>query len=353
MASVADNLDELGWRRFARGAAPQPAESLALARVATEHRGYFDLFGLGPEPFDVADNAVVSSAFRRRTETALDYPSVGDWVMVDPGAGPEGADLIEGVIDRVSMFVRRAPGRDPRPQVVGANIDHVLIVTGLDGDLSERRLERYLAVVYGSHSAPTIVLSKADRLVDEGQLDDALAAVARVAPDVPVVVTSAVSGRGVDEIEALAEGHATLALVGSSGVGKSSLVNALVGEELQLVQETRQDGRGRHTTVRRDLIPLAGGGLLLDTPGMREVQLWDDSGLDLTFPEISDAAVDCRFGDCAHGSEPGCAVEAAVSAGAISEARLASYRQLVAEVEQLHDELEDRRRSRGEGRRVR
>ena len=351
--SESPRLSILGWDESHREQLEAPGPGRVLARVATEHRGYYDLFGLEPDPLVVADNAVVSPAFRRGATGPLDFPSVGDWVTVSPAAGAEGADVIETVLSRRSLFVRRAPGREPRPQAVGANIDHVLIVTGLDGDLSERRLERYLAVAYGGHAQPSIVLSKADRAGHSDDIADALVAIDRVAPGVRVIVTSSVSRRGVDELAELAADNSTVALVGSSGVGKSSLVNALVGEQLQLVQETRQDGRGRHTTVRRDLIPMASGGLLLDTPGMREVQLWDDSGLDQAFPEIAEAAADCRFGDCAHSGEPGCAVAAAVDTGLISAARLASYRQLEAEVEALHDELEERRRNRGEGRRER
>ncbi|MCP4958202.1 MAG: ribosome small subunit-dependent GTPase A [Actinomycetia bacterium] len=342
------NLHELGWVESRRH---EVGDGDRVARIATEHRGYYDLFGLFEEPFVVSDNAVVSPALRRDADDLLEFPSVGDWVVVNPAAGPEGADVIESVLERRSIFVRRAPGRDPRPQAVGANIDRVLIVAGLDGDLSERRLERYLAVVYGGGCDPIIVLSKADRVANRDALDDALAAVRRVAPDVPVIVSSATSGIGIDEVAALADENRTVAFVGSSGVGKSSLVNVLLGTELQLVRETRQDGRGRHTTVRRDLIPLDSGGLLLDTPGMREVQLWDNKGLDLAFPEVAEAAESCRFRDCAHNGEPDCAVAEAVAKGLIAHARLASYRQLEGEVDGLNDELEERRRAKGEGRR--
>ena len=333
--------------RSEREADVEPGDQ--VARIGTEHRGYYDVYGLDPDdPFTLTSNAAVTSTFRRGVESPTEYPAVGDWVVVRPGQGHRKSDAIDRVLPRSSEFVRRAPGREPKPQVVGANIDVVLIVTAADGDLSPRRLERYLAVVHGGGAEPVIVVSKADVAED---LPAALAAIGEVAGETPTYVTSLVDGRGVRELAAEVGTGRTVAFVGSSGVGKSSLTNELLGDAVQEVQETRDDGKGRHTTIRRQLLPIGNGGFLLDTPGMREVQLWEPSGLPIVFDEIDDAAAECRFGDCEHRDEPGCAVRDAVEEGLIDPERLASMHQLTAEVEELAEALEDRRRRRGEGRR--
>lgn len=332
--------DRLGWNDRRASEMP-PGEDLVPARVAVEHRGAYDLLGMGD---DLAEGARVSADLRDRASGRLDFPAVGDWVAVRPGAGPRGADLIEAVLPRTSLFVRRAPGRDPRPQVVGTNIDTVFIATSLDGDLNPRRLERYLAVVHGGDAEPVVLVTKTD-LVSEGrELDRARALVASVAPGVEVVPTSVTTGEGLDRlVELIPEGR-TAALVGSSGVGKSTIVNAMMGREVQQVAPTRADGRGRHTTVTRDLLLLPGGGLVVDTPGMREVQLWEGTGLDLVFPEIAARARECRFADCRHISEPGCEVRAAVERGEIAAERLAGRHRLEEELEELRGELEERGR---------
>ncbi len=330
----------LGWDET-RAAEMPPGEDLAPARVAVEHRGAYDLLGLGDE---AAEGARVSAELRDRATGRLDFPAVGDWVAVRTGAGPRGADLIEAVLPRTSLFVRRAPGRDPRPQVVGTNIDTVFIATSLDGDLNARRLERYLAVVHGGNATPVILLTKADLVTDRGELDRARELVSEVAPGVEIVPVSVTTGQGLDRLAELIPPARTAALVGSSGVGKSTIVNTLMGREVQQVAPTRADGRGRHTTVTRDLLVLPGGGLVVDTPGMREVQLWDGSGLDLVFPEIAARALQCRFADCRHVSEPGCAVLAAVERGEIAAERLAGRHRLEEEVEELQTELRERGR---------
>lgn len=339
-------LRVLGWRAERDD---DVASTDLVARVGAEHRGYYDVYGLvAGEPMTLTSNAAVTSTFRRGVESPTEYPAVGDWVVVRPGAGHRGSDAIDRVLPRASEFVRRAPGREPKPQVVGANIDVVLIVTAADGDLSPRRLERYLAVVHGGGADPVIVVSKADIAVE---LDADLALVADVAGSTPVHVTSLVDRRGVSELAAHVGAGRTVAFVGSSGVGKSSLTNALIGESVQDVQAVREDGKGRHTTIRRELLPLDGGGFLLDTPGMREVQLWEPEGLPIVFDEIAEAAMGCRFSDCEHKNEPACAVRDAVASGAIDPERLASMHQLSDEVEELTDALEERRQRRGEGRR--
>jgi ribosome biogenesis GTPase / thiamine phosphate phosphatase len=340
------HLEPLGWRPE-REHDVNPDDT--VARIGVEHRGYYDLYGLNPDdPMDLSTNAAVTSTFRRAVTEPTEFPAVGDWVVVRPGKGHRGSDAIDRVLPRGSEFVRRAPGREPKPQVVGANIDVVLIVTSADADLSPRRLERYLAVVHGGGATPVIVVSKADAAAD---LEAARAVVHQVSGTTKVIATSIIDDRGVAEVHRIVGGGRTVALVGSSGVGKSSLTNALIGDDVQDVQATRSDGKGRHTTIRRHLLPIASGGFLLDTPGIREVQLWEFDGLPIVFDEIYDVAADCRFSDCLHRDEPGCAVRGAVADGRIDPERLTSLHQLEAEIAELDDALEDRRRRQGEGRR--
>jgi ribosome biogenesis GTPase / thiamine phosphate phosphatase len=217
--------------------------------------------------------------------------------------------------------------------VVAANVDVVFLVGAFGADLNVRRLERYLAAGWESGADPVIVLNKSD-LADD--LAGATAEVEAIAFGVPVHAVSAADGTGLEGLARHLEGNRTAALLGSSGVGKSSLVNRLLGSERQDVADLRADGRGRHTTTYRELIPLPGGGLLLDTPGMRELGLWDaDEGIDQAFADVAALAADCRFSDCAHEGEPGCAVLAAVEGGRLPTERLESYRKLLRELQHL------------------
>jgi ribosome biogenesis GTPase len=216
---------------------------------------------------------------------------------------------------------------------VAANVDTVFLVTAFGGDLNARRLERYLTAAWDSGSNPVVVANKADLADDPfGELAD----VEAVALGVPVVTVSAATGEGLELLEAHLIPGRTVALLGSSGVGKSTLVNRLAGREVLVTAEIRSDGRGRHTTTHRELVPLPSGALLIDTPGMRELQLWaDEAMLDSTFSEIAELAADCRFSDCTHEHEPGCAVKAAISDGSLPAERFASYRKLQRELRAL------------------
>lgn len=258
--------------------------------------------------------------------------AVGDWIAVSPGLSEDDLWLVQGVLPRRTKFSRQTPGSRSAEQVVAANVDRIWIVHGLDRELNARSIERYLAVAWESGAQPEVVLSKSDLATD---LDQVLATTARSAPGVPIFVVHTLDESGCSDLaDTLATGM-TIAVLGPSGVGKSSLVNRLAGHEALRTGEVREsDGKGRHTTTHRELIRLESGALLLDTPGMRELGVWHlDTGLGGAFPEIESLVPTCRFRDCGHDSEPGCAVLTAVNSGSVGVARLESYRKLKAEAE--------------------
>lgn len=305
-------MAELGWDDFfevQRVALERP--ELRCGRVAVERRGRYDLI---TERGSL--RARLTGKFMHEAGK-LDMPAVGDWVLVDK-------KTIEHVLTRRSRFVRLAAG-GKQPQVVAANVDVVFVVCGLDSDFNPRRIERYVSTVWESGAVPVIVLNKAD-LIDD--LDPYLAETSRVAPGAAVHATAAKVGDLSELLSHLGPGQ-TGALVGSSGVGKSTIMNALLGGPVQAVADVREaDSRGRHTTTHRELFVLEGGGLLIDTPGMRELGLWgSEAGVAEAFPDIVELIDGCRFRDCGHDHEPGCAVK-----GAVSPDRLASWQKLMAEL---------------------
>ncbi len=277
-------------------------------------------------------------------------PAVGDWVALEARQEQQRA-LVHYVLPRRTKLSRKIAGHGVSEQVIAANVDLVFVMTSLDRDLNLRRLERYLTVVGESGARAVIVLSKAD--LSAGDPGLAVVAVEGVAPGVPVYLESAVSGLGLEELRSCLTDDVTAALLGSSGVGKSTLVNRWLGFEKQVVADLRHIGKGRHTTSHRELVLLPGGGLVIDTPGMREIGLLaeDSEGLAETFPDVELLAAGCHFGDCTHGNEPGCAAREAVSDGRLPEERLRSYLKLRREIAGAEAAGVERERAQTPGRR--
>ncbi len=309
-------LDLLGWSDSLRDHFDRLDDpGLCPARVAVEHRSSYEL---------ITDDgpiwAELGGALRHHATSKLDLPAVGDWVAVRERA------RIEHVLPRRSAFVRQAAGERTEPQVVAANVDVVFVVTSANADFNPRRIERYVAAIWDSGASPVLVLNKIDLCDDPDALIDELGiAVAGI----PVARISALAHTGEDELRDHIPDRATVALVGSSGVGKSTIANWLIGADVLDTGGIREDdAKGRHTTTRRELHRLPGGGALIDTPGMRELQLWiDDDDLADAFGDVDDAAARCRFRDCEHEAEPGCAVREDVDPD-----RLASWRKLQREI---------------------
>src|SRR3954452_14761082 len=307
MRTVSD-LSDLGWTAD-RGQELPPG--CTPARVARVDRARLSVLSEHGEQRVVPGTSLYASG--------PGGPAVGDWVALR-------GELAVAVLPRSSAFVRTVAGRTSAAQVVAANLDTVLVVDALTGDARVRRVERYLAVAWSSGAVPVVVLTKADLCDDVAAAGEA---VREVALGVDVLPVSSVTGDGLADVGALLGPGCTAAMVGPSGVGKSSLANALAGRPVAGTREIREDGRGRHTTTARELHLLPGGGLLVDTPGMRELALYDDvDGVDTAYADVTELAAGCRFRDCAHRTEPGCAVAAAIDDGTLDPARFLAWRKL-------------------------
>jgi ribosome biogenesis GTPase len=323
-----------GWNNYFE-AVWKDAErhSAVSARVIAQNRGIWRVAG------DFGEcSAEAAGKLRLAAEEGADWPAVGDWVAAelrDQGS----AAVIHEVLPRRSQFLRKMAGRKIAEQVIAANVDFALLVSALDGDFNPRRIERYLTQCWESGAKPVIVLNKADACE---ALQERIDAMEKVAMGVSVCAVSAKTGLGLDYLEKFLAPGQTVVLLGSSGVGKSTIVNRLLGHVIQEVREVREsDSRGRHTTTAREIFVLPGGALLMDTPGLRELQLWDaEEGVSQTFSDIDTLAGRCRYGNCRHNSEPDCAVQAAIAGGTLDVARLENWRKLQRELEFLHRKID-------------
>jgi ribosome biogenesis GTPase len=322
-------LARLGWDGgFQADFEPWRAAGCVPGRVATAHTHLYRVLSESGEMV-----AAVSGRFRHAAAQRADYPTVGDWVALTPRPEERRA-TIHGLLPRRSRFSRREAGEDGEEQVVAANVDTVFLVMGLDANYNLRRLERALLLARDSGAQPAVLLTKTD-LCDA--VASRLAEAAAAASGVPVHALSPKRREGLEALAPYLSAGRTVALLGSSGAGKSTLINALLGEERLRTKEVRaKDGRGRHTTSHRELVPLPGGALVIDTPGMRELQLWAEAeALTGAFAEVDELAEACAFRDCRHEAEPRCAVRAAVEDGRLASARLESYHKLQRELRAL------------------
>lgn len=323
------NLEWLGWNSFFSKnlSSPLPVE-LTVGRVAVEHKDTYILYTEFGEL-----SAQVTGKMRHRSTERADLPAVGDWVIVSIRA-EENRATIQEILPRKSKFSRKTAGGLTQEQIIATNVDTVFIVSGLDLDFNLRRIERYLLLVWDSGANPVIILNKADLCNEVEQRRDEVEAVAL---GVPIVVLSAIENQGLDALIPYLGIGQTVALIGSSGVGKSTLTNQLSGQVIQEVQSVRKgDHRGRHTTTKRELIILPNGGLLMDTPGMREIQLWMGSeSLQETFADVKTLAQLCQFRNCQHEKEPGCAVQQALLDGTLDAQRFRNYKKLQQELDYI------------------
>jgi ribosome biogenesis GTPase len=306
------------------------------ARVLVEHRGAYSVLTARGQLW-----AQVTGKLRHDAVSRADLPTTGDWVVAEIHDGDQAS--IHAVLSRRTRFSRNIAGKATDEHVIAANIDVSFLVASLEHEVNLRRIERYLTLAWSGGTDPVIVLTKSDLAGDPEDIVYELERVESIALGVPVLLTSSATGAGLEDLRDILAGSRTGVLLGSSGAGKSSLVNALLGDTTQQVDEVRNDGKGRHTTARRELIALPGGGVIVDTPGLRGLKLWDHGeGAASTFADVAELAGGCKFNDCRHESEPGCAVRAAIADGTIGQQRLDDWRKLQRELEYQRSKQDQR-----------
>lgn len=312
-------IKELGWKPFfAQHFTKYAEQGYSVGRVAVEYKNLYRVYTKDGELL-----AEVSGKMHYQTKSLEEFPAVGDWVILSPRLEEKRA-IIHAVLPRISKFSRKVAGKKTEEQVVAANVDTVFLVNALNKDLNPRRIERYLTLVWSSGANPVIILSKADLCEN---VDAQLKELESVVYGLPIHVISSLETRGLNQLDQYFQLGKTVAFLGSSGVGKSTLINKILGEARLKTNKIREgDDKGKHTTTHRELILLPNGGIVIDTPGMREIQFWDaGEGISNTFEDILDLAQECKFRDCSHREEPGCAVQKALADGGLSLERFNSY----------------------------
>jgi ribosome biogenesis GTPase len=320
-------LSGLGWDDQREHEISKWPRHMLPGRVLAEHRGAYSVLSAQGQLW-----AKVTGKMRHEAASRADLPTTGDWVVAEIHDKDQAS--IHAVLQRRTRFSRNIAGKATDEHVIAANIDVSFLVASLEREVNLRRIERYLTLAWSGGTDPVIVLTKSDLAGDPEDIVWELERVETIALGVPVLLTSSETGAGVEDLRDVLAGSRTGVLLGSSGAGKSSLVNALVGDTAQQVDEVRSDGKGRHTTSRRELIALPGGGVIVDTPGLRGLKLWNHGeGSTSTFADVDDLATGCKFNDCRHESEPGCAVRAAIADGTIGKQRLDDWRKVQRELE--------------------
>lgn len=321
-------LNKLGWNDFFEEYFNiEEDNNLTVGRISAEYRSYYDVIT------DIGEiKGEISGKLRYTAESKCDFPVVGDWVVIN--ILDDDLAIINDVLPRKSLFKRKAPGNKFEEQILASNIDYIFLVTSLNQNYNLRRIERYVTISWESGAIPVVILSKSD-LCDD--IDSKIIEVESIAPGVDIHAISGITGEGVDNLRKYISEGDTICLLGSSGVGKSTLVNRLIGTEVMNTGIIRlEDGRGKHTTTHRQMISVPEGGLIIDTPGIREIALWDGSeGIEETFKDVENLSLQCKFSDCKHKTEPGCAVLKAISEGILSSDRLESYKKLQREIQYM------------------